>query len=356
MTQPFFTVLLPINRSPELLPFAVQTVLEQRGVEFELFITCDGAPDATVACANELAEQHRQIRVFAFEKGERHGEAHRDVALREARAPFVAQIGDDDLWLPDYLATLGNLLAWADFGNLLQTELLPDGSMYVHVDDLSDEVTRRRMCSEPWNFFGPSVAGYRLSAYRSLPVGWSPAPADLWTDLHMWRKFLQQDSLTFGTAFSVQCLKLSAHHRQSIQTGERALENAPIARLIADPHERLIYQERAMRAIWQQLNGRYLQADAERSELRLATVHLRATEERLRHENSCMAQRHDDVTAQLAADFALEKERLQHEVAHLERLHHEVLSTLTELRSSRSWTITAPLRWIESRWRRSTTK
>ncbi|OCP10125.1 MULTISPECIES: glycosyltransferase [unclassified Ensifer] len=356
MARPFFTVLLPIHRSPELLPFAVESVLTQSNADFELFIVCDGAPDATVACAKELAERHRQIRVFAFEKGERHGEVHRDVALREARAPLVAQIGDDDLWFPDHLAVLGSLLETVDFGNLLQAELLPDGSIAVHIDDLADKATRQRMCSGPWNFFGPSVAGYRLSAYRSLPIGWSPAPPDLWTDLHMWRKFLQHESLTFGTSFSVQCLKLSAHHRQSIETADRAKENAAVTRALTVPNQLLIYQERAMRAVWQQLKEQYREADTERNELRQAKVaaafHLKVTEEWLQEENRRLEQQHLEQTSALVAGFDAERQKLAHDVDRLDRLRLDAISRLTELKSSRSWAITAPLRWIERKFER----
>lgn len=324
MARPFFTVLLPVNRSPELLPFAVETVLAQTNADFELFIICDGAPDATVACAQSFAKRHRQIRVFSFEKGERHGEAHRDVALRQARGPFVAQIGDDDLWFPDHLATLGSLLERVDFGNLLQAEFLTDGSIWVLADDLAKEVTRRRMCEERWNFFGPSVAGYRLSAYRSLPVGWSPAPADLWTDLHMWRKFLRQDGLAFGTSFSVQCLKLSAHNRQSAGTRDRAEESAFVAQLIADPLRRLAYQDEAVKWIWKTLNHQCSEANTALHEMKQAS---------------------DAASAM----FAGESERLRQELTHLRRLHAAAVSRLADLQSSRSWAITAPLRWIENR-------
>ena len=207
-----FTVLLPVNRPPDLLPFAIDSVLAQQGAEFELFVVCDSAP-ATVECAKAFAARDPRVRVFAFEKGERHGEAHRHTALAEARAPFVAQIGDDDLWFPDHLATLGRLLDRVDFGNLLQADLSVNGAIHVHTGDLADPAVRRRMLDEAFNFFGPSAAGYRLSAYRRLSVGWSPAPPDLWTDLYMWRKFLVREDFTFGTAFAIRLVKLSAQDR-----------------------------------------------------------------------------------------------------------------------------------------------
>jgi glycosyltransferase involved in cell wall biosynthesis len=219
VTQPLFTVLLPVHRPPQLLEFAVRSVLAQSVQDFELYIVCDGAPEETVRYAQQLADGDARIKAFSFPKGERHGEAHRHTALEGARSRFVAHLGDDDVWFPDHLSELAALLESCDFGHLLQAEIRPDGGVHLHVADLADPTTRSNMLNEKWNFFGPSSAGYSLEAYRSLPVGWSPAPETVWTDLYMWRKFLVQERFTFGTRLTVQCIKPSASER-----GEMSLE------------------------------------------------------------------------------------------------------------------------------------
>ena len=48
------------------------------------------------------------------------------------------------------------------------------------------------MLAEKWNFFGPTCAGHTLDAYRRLPFGWQTKPTDTWSDLHMWRQWLEQ--------------------------------------------------------------------------------------------------------------------------------------------------------------------
>src|SRR6185436_17784114 len=82
------TVLLPVNRPPDLLPFTVRSVQAQTVQAFELFIVCDGPPRATVDAAHELAIGDARIRVFDSPKGERNGEVHRHTALQEARGAF----------------------------------------------------------------------------------------------------------------------------------------------------------------------------------------------------------------------------------------------------------------------------
>lgn len=224
MTHPLFTVLLPVHRPPQLLEFAVRSVLAQSVQDFELYIVCDGAPEETVRYARQLADGDARIRVFPFPKGERHGEAHRHTALEGARSRFVAHLGDDDIWFPDHLSELAALLESCDFGHLLQAEIRPDGAVNLLVADLAEPRTRSSMLKDKWNFFGPSCAGYSLAAYRTLPVGWSPAPEAVWTDLYMWRKFLVQERFTFGTRLTVQCIKPSASERVEMSLEERRAE------------------------------------------------------------------------------------------------------------------------------------
>lgn len=227
-----FTVLLPVHRPPVMLGSAIESVLAQSVADLDLVVICDGAPPETAAFAQDYAERDPRVRVLDLPKGERHGEAHRHRVLQEvdeAARPLVAQIADDDLWFPGHLAELQQLLAEADFGNLLQVRLTPEGEIAVHLGDLADPATRERMRTERFNLFGPSVAGYRLAAYRRLVHGWQPAPADVWSDLHMWRAFLDTPGLRLATRYAVEGVSLPAAERTDVDLADRAAENRRIA-------------------------------------------------------------------------------------------------------------------------------
>ena len=249
-TRPLFTILVPVHRPPNLLRFAVASIQAQSVSAFEVFIICDGAPRATVSYANELAAADSRICVFDFEKGERFGEAHRDAVLAGARGRYVAQIADDDLWFPDYLRELSRLLSTVQFGNLIQVHVAPDDKLLVYPGDLADEKVRSRMLKTSWNFFGPSFAGYHLETYRSLSTGWSPAPEDIFTDLFMWRKFLQIKDLQVGTRFAVQGAKISAHQRTELSIEQREIEHRRIVSALLGPQARHDFQARAYAALY----------------------------------------------------------------------------------------------------------
>ena len=243
--------MLPIVRPPAMLPYAVRSVQDQTVTDWELFIILDGAPPETLAVATALAAADPRIRVRPFAKGERNGEAHRHVVLGEATGRYVAQIADDDLWFPRHLAELSLLLADVDFGNLLQCEIAPDGRPTILYGDLASVKTRKAIMTKPVSFFGPSCAGYRREAYDRLPVGWSPAPVGIWSDLFMWRKFLALPDLRAATRFSIEAAKLESPVRRHLSLEERAAETAAMAEQIATVDGRSQIRAQALRnATW----------------------------------------------------------------------------------------------------------
>jgi hypothetical protein len=247
MSETTFTVLLPVHRPPDLLPFAVRSVLDQARQDFELFIVCDGAPEATVAAARGFAEEDPRVRVFAHPKGERNGEAWRHQALEQAAGRLVCHIADDDLWFDDHLVEVERLLSSADFGNVLWIQVDPEGRPRLPLGDLGLPAVRAAMLGGAWNFFGIACACYRLEAYRALPVGWSPAPQGTWSDLWMWRKFLSQTGMRVGTSPVATILGLPSPWRGAMSLDARREETARYAELIRDPQFRESLWRNALR-------------------------------------------------------------------------------------------------------------
>jgi glycosyltransferase involved in cell wall biosynthesis len=251
MTDPAFTVMLPVNRPPALLPYAIASVQAQERQDFELFVICDGAPPETAQTARRFAADDPRIRVFENPKGERNGEVHRHQALFEARGTYVSQLGDDDYWLPNHLSEMARLLEQFDFGNLSQVEIMPDGKVELLGGDVADPRTRHIMATQAITPCGPTSTGYRLEAYRALPVGWSPAPPDLPSDLYMWRKFLAHERLRFGTRVVVSSVKFSAQFRRGWSIEQRRAEIEAWLPRLSNPDGRRLITEAAMLSISQ---------------------------------------------------------------------------------------------------------
>ena len=173
------TVIVPtsIDRGP-LLQYSVGSVLAQTVRALEVFIIGDGVQDLTREAAHALARQDSRVRFFDHPKGSRRGETYRHQALQEARGAIVCYLCDRDLWLPDHLATMRQLLTTADFGTTLPLDIRVDGTirtpMSSHLDlgrvDDRQHVLRERLG------FQLSVVGHTLDI---VPVGFRTAGGSL---------------------------------------------------------------------------------------------------------------------------------------------------------------------------------
>ena len=245
--SPGFTVMMPVVRPPWFMPYSIASVSAQTRGDFELCIICDGAPRETIAFAEEAGRRDPRIRVFAFPKGERNGEAHRHAVLAQARSRFVCQIADDDLWLPRHLEEMSRLLETVDFGNVLHVTVGRDNEFFSPFVDLADPLARDRLMTTHDNLFGPTAAGYRLDAYKGLPVGWSAAPPEIPSDLFMWRKFLSQPGIKLGTRFTLTSIHLLTGLRAGRTPEARAAEMKHYFDIVGSPERCGLLEQEVLR-------------------------------------------------------------------------------------------------------------
>ena len=99
---PLVTVIIPTHNRADLLPRAVQSVLEQSYRHLELIIVDDASADETPDVTRRLAAEDQRIRVIRNATIADAPQA-RNIALEIARGEFVAFLDDDDEWLPNKL-------------------------------------------------------------------------------------------------------------------------------------------------------------------------------------------------------------------------------------------------------------
>jgi hypothetical protein len=116
---PVVSVVTNFLNEEHFLHDAIASVRAQTLVDWELLLVDDGSTDRSTTIAIDAARQDpTRIRYFEHRGHVNRGmSASRNVGLRHARAPYVAFLDGDDVWLPDVLERqLAQLQARSDVG------------------------------------------------------------------------------------------------------------------------------------------------------------------------------------------------------------------------------------------------
>ena len=189
--SPAATVLIPTHTHGETLRYSVPTALRQTAGDIEIFIVGDGVPDVTRAIAGEFVAADSRVRFFDFPKGPNRGELHRHHVLGEARGEIVCYLFDDDLWMPEHVEVMRDLLRDADFAFTMPVVVGSGGELSAPFVDLASPLHRRLFTdSRSATASVPTCAAHTMALYRRLPFGWRTTPRGHAPDKYMWAQCL----------------------------------------------------------------------------------------------------------------------------------------------------------------------
>jgi glycosyltransferase involved in cell wall biosynthesis len=187
-----FTVLMPTHARPDVIGFAIESVLAQSEPDFELLVVGDGVADETRAAVARFSDP--RVRWFDLPKAPGFGYANRNTALREARGELLAMASDDDLMLPDHLERMGAALA-EPRAKLVYAQTLwvsSDGIAAPDLTDLSHPTERQRFLIKA-NSLAAGAIGYRRDSFNTL-VHWPEqvlSAGDWW----MWKDIIARHGM-----------------------------------------------------------------------------------------------------------------------------------------------------------------
>lgn len=99
--QHLVSIIMPAYNAEKYLQEAINSVLAQTYIYWELIIIDDGSTDSTAAIGKKNAEADPRIKYIYQENG-RQAKA-RNLALRTATGKWIAFLDADDIWLPEKL-------------------------------------------------------------------------------------------------------------------------------------------------------------------------------------------------------------------------------------------------------------
>lgn len=140
--MPEVSILMPVKNAASYLRQAVQSVLDQSGVELELIVIEDGSTDGSEDIVASLEDA--RIRVLWNSRNGIAGALN--LGLEHARGDFVARCDADDVWAAGRLAKqVSWLKAHSDFGAICggyaALDARGDFSVPLQVEGEADEIT-----------------------------------------------------------------------------------------------------------------------------------------------------------------------------------------------------------------------
>ena len=108
ITMPEVTVSMPAYNTERYIGAAIQSVLRQTELDFELLVVDDGSTDSTEAVARSFDDP----RIRVFRTGTNRGASFcHNLVIAQSAAPFIAHIESDDLVRPGALKKMVAALA-----------------------------------------------------------------------------------------------------------------------------------------------------------------------------------------------------------------------------------------------------
>ncbi|MFG1204888.1 glycosyltransferase family A protein [Xanthobacter aminoxidans] len=107
MAKPAFSVVVPLYNKQESVGDTLRSVLDQTVGDFEIVVIDDGSRDASAAVVKGVSDA--RLRLIQQENAGVSAARNRGVA--QAEGDIIAFLDADDRWDPDYLETIGSLMA-----------------------------------------------------------------------------------------------------------------------------------------------------------------------------------------------------------------------------------------------------
>ena len=233
--MPEATVIVPTHEHATTLPHAVRSALRQTVADIELVIIGDGATEDTRSAAETLAASDPRVRFEAHPKSPGQGFLYRHEAVRQAKAEAVFYLSDDDLWYPEHIEMVGELLRSAEFAVALTISVSPDRPRIKSPTDLTMRHYQDKL-RERAAIVQLSATAHTREGYRRVPLGWrvtDPEHSDFW------REFVTTPGLRLASAPRPTVLQFTSPPRADMTPEDRAAELERWEPVLTDSSARL---------------------------------------------------------------------------------------------------------------------
>ena len=189
MSEPIWSILLPTHNRKETLLLAIESVLMQQEKSFEILVVADGCTDGTAKFVNDI--QDSRVRLLNLPKAPHFGYANRNTALKMCQGNFIAFMAHDDIWLPDHLSILGEVLKEPDIDLVYSrpTWVTPEGMVFPLPFNLEEEQCLSEFLDIKVNFIPASNVVHKRECFSG--VGYWNESLQRYGDWDMWARIIK---------------------------------------------------------------------------------------------------------------------------------------------------------------------
>ncbi len=187
-TGPAISILLPTHNRPEVLAYAIRSVLAQTFSDFELLVSGDGCTDHTAEVVQGF--QDPRIQWFDLPKAPHFGYANLNTVASQARGALVAFMAHDDLWTPDHLELMRREFdnPGVDLAYSRPLWVEPDGTLVPSSFNLRDAAVREDFLAMRFNSIPAATVVFRRECLRRYG-NWNEALPNN-GDWDLWARFI----------------------------------------------------------------------------------------------------------------------------------------------------------------------
>ena len=104
----FFSIIIPLYNKERYIENAIQSILKQTVVDYEIIILNDGSTDKSKDIISKYVSE--KIRIIDHPKNKGLSAA-RNTGIKNATSDYITFLDADDLWKPNYLQTIKSLIS-----------------------------------------------------------------------------------------------------------------------------------------------------------------------------------------------------------------------------------------------------
>lgn len=117
MNSPFFSVVIPLYNKEAYIKRAIDSVLKQSFIDFELIVINDGSTDNSV----NIVKLYNDNRIKLIEQNNKGVSAARNKGISIANGDYIAFLDADDEWRENFLSEINTLIKLFPYAGLYAT-------------------------------------------------------------------------------------------------------------------------------------------------------------------------------------------------------------------------------------------